>query len=83
MVEVCTVFLLLPLMAGCLETIGVYMAHVCFYVRCSDCAGVCVCEVRVFHHVYGACLCFVCTQPLVVVYPHLHACLEVPFHTLK
>ena len=35
--------LLLPLVARCLETIDVcmYMAHVCFYVCCSDCEGVC------------------------------------------
>ena len=33
--------LLLPLVARCIETIGVYMAHVCFYVCCSDCVGVC------------------------------------------
>ena len=36
--------LLLPLVARCIETIYVcvmYMAHVCFYVCCSDCVGVC------------------------------------------
>ena len=34
--------LILPLVARCLETIDrVYMAHVCFYVCCSDCVGVC------------------------------------------
>ena len=34
--------LLLSLVARCLETIDVmYMAHVCFYVCCSDCVGVC------------------------------------------
>ena len=35
--------LLLPLVARCLETIYIYiyMAHVCFYVCCSDCVGVC------------------------------------------
>ena len=35
--------LLLPLVARRLETIDVcmYMAHVCFYVCCSDCVGVC------------------------------------------
>ena len=34
--------LLLPLVARCLETIEcMYMAHVCFYVCCSDCVGVC------------------------------------------
>ena len=34
--------LLLPLVARCLETIiCMYMAHVCFYVCCSDCVGVC------------------------------------------
>ena len=32
---------LLPLVARYLETIGVYMAHVSFYVRCSDCVGAC------------------------------------------
>ena len=33
--------LLLPLVARCLETIDVcmYVAHVCFYVCCSDCVG--------------------------------------------
>ena len=41
MVEVCAVFLLLPLVARCLETIDVCIwAHV-FYVCCSDCVGVC------------------------------------------
>ena len=29
--------LLLPLMAKCLETIDVYMAHACFYACCTDC----------------------------------------------
>ena len=33
--------LLLPLVTRCLETIDVCMAHVCFYVYCSDCVGVC------------------------------------------
>ena len=33
--------LLLPLVARCLDNRGVYMAHVCFYVCCSDCVGVC------------------------------------------
>ena len=34
--------LLLPLVARCLETNRcMYMAHVCFYVCCSDCVGVC------------------------------------------
>ena len=34
--------LLLPLVVRCLETIDcMYMAHVCFYVCCSDCVGVC------------------------------------------
>ena len=35
--------LLLPLVARCLEAIDVcmYMAHVCFYVCCCDCVGVC------------------------------------------
>ena len=34
--------LLLPLVARCLrDNICVYMAHVCFYVCCSDCVGVC------------------------------------------
>ena len=32
---VCSI-LLLPLVARCM-----YMAHVCFYVCCSDCVGVC------------------------------------------
>ena len=32
--------LLLPLVARCLETMD-NMAHVCFYVCCSDCVGVC------------------------------------------
>ena len=38
----CAVFLL-PRMARCLETIYtcMYMAHVCFYVCCRDCVGVC------------------------------------------
>ena len=41
-VEVCAVFWLLPLAARCLETIDVcILAHVCFYVCCSDCVGVC------------------------------------------
>ena len=31
--------LLLPLVARCPETIDVYMAHVCFYVCCSNCVG--------------------------------------------
>ena len=35
MVEVYTVFFLLPLVARC-----IYMAHVCFYVCCSDSVGV-------------------------------------------
>ena len=43
--------LLLPLVARCLEDncICMYMAHVCFYVCCSDCVGVCgnVCCVAV------------------------------------
>ena len=33
--------LLLPLVARWLETICMYMAHVCFYGCCSDCVGVC------------------------------------------
>ena len=33
--------LLLPLVARCIETIYMYMAHVCFYVCCSDCVWVC------------------------------------------
>ena len=34
--------LLLSLVARCLETIRcMYIAHVCFYVCCSDCVGVC------------------------------------------
>ena len=41
--------LLLPLVARCLDNRCVYMAHVCFYVCCSDCVGVCgnVCCVAV------------------------------------
>ena len=36
-------FLLLPLVARCLETIDVcIMAHVCFHVCCSECVGVCL-----------------------------------------
>ena len=31
--------LLLPLVAR--DNICMYMAHVCFYVYCSDCVGVC------------------------------------------
>ena len=31
--------LLLLVVARCLETIDVCMAHVCFYVCCSDCMG--------------------------------------------
>ena len=34
--------LLLPLVARCLEiTYCLYMAHICFYICCSDCVGVC------------------------------------------
>ena len=34
--------LLLSLVARCLrDNRGMYMAHVCFYVCCSDCVGVC------------------------------------------
>ena len=33
--------LLLPLVARCLETRFMYMAHAYFYVFCSDCGGVC------------------------------------------
>ena len=33
--------LLLPLVARCLETIDMCIWCVCFYVRCSDCVGVC------------------------------------------
>ena len=33
--------LLLPLVARCLETLYECMAHVCFYVCCSDCVGLC------------------------------------------
>ena len=34
--------LLLPLVSRCLrDNSCVYMAHVCFYVCCSDCVGVC------------------------------------------
>ena len=32
---------LLPLVARCLETIDVCIRHICFYVCCSDCVGVC------------------------------------------
>ena len=32
--------LLLPLVVRCLETY-MYMGHVCFYVCCADCVGVC------------------------------------------
>ena len=35
--------LLLPLVASCLETIDVCMAHVCFYICCSDCGGLWEC----------------------------------------
>ena len=31
--------LLFPLVARCLETIDVYMMHVCFHGCCSDCVG--------------------------------------------
>ena len=44
--------LLLPLVAWYLETIDVctvYMVHVCFYIRCSDCVGIC----RNFYCVVG------------------------------
>ena len=33
--------LLFLLLARCIETIDVYMAHVYLYVCCSDCVGVC------------------------------------------
>ena len=33
--------LLLPLVARCLDNRCMYMAHVSFYVCCSDCVGVC------------------------------------------
>ena len=33
--------LLLPLVARCLDNRCMYMAHVCFYVGCSDCVVVC------------------------------------------
>ena len=33
--------LLLLLVARCIENGCMYMAHVCFYVCCSDCVGVC------------------------------------------
>ena len=37
---VCSI-LLLPLVARCIETIDVMcMAHVCFYICCSDCVGI-------------------------------------------
>ena len=36
------IILLSPLVTRCLETIDVcIMEHVCFYVCCSDCVGVC------------------------------------------
>ena len=36
------IILLLPLVARCIEDNRcMYMAHVCFYVCCSDCVGVC------------------------------------------
>ena len=31
--------MLLPHVARCLDNIYMYMAHVCFYVCCSDCVG--------------------------------------------
>ena len=37
---VCSI-LLLPLVAGCLETIDVCICACLFYVCCSDCVGVC------------------------------------------
>ena len=33
--------LLLPLVARCRDNRCMYMAHVCLYVCCSDCVGVC------------------------------------------
>ena len=33
--------LIFPLVARCRDNICMYMAHVCFYVCCSDCVGVC------------------------------------------
>ena len=39
MLEVCAVFCLLWLMSR--DNRCMYMAHVCFYVCCSDCVGVC------------------------------------------
>ena len=39
----CAQYFSLSLVARCLETIDVcmHMAHVCFYVCCGDCVGVC------------------------------------------
>ena len=37
---VCSI-LLLPLVDRCIENRCMYMAHVCFYVCCSDCVVVC------------------------------------------
>ena len=33
--------LLLPLVARCIDNRCMYMAHVCFYVWCSDGVGLC------------------------------------------
>ena len=33
--------LLLPLVDRCLDNRCMYMAHVYFYICCSDCAGLC------------------------------------------
>ena len=68
--------LLLPLVVRCLETIDVcmYMAHVCFWVGCSDCVGVCgnVCCVSAVAEdsgvlnigvlKYVVCLCWECDE---------------------
>ena len=35
------IIFLLHLVARCLDNRCMYMAHVCFYVCCSDCVGVC------------------------------------------
>ena len=50
MVEVCAVFHYCFLWLMPRENRFMYMAHVCFYVCCSDCVGVCgnVCCVAAF-----------------------------------
>ena len=37
----CAPYFVIPLVARCLETIDLCMAHVCFYDCCSDSVGVC------------------------------------------